>query len=112
MFSSQESTATTAGSSFSLPALGNEHLSSQSTVQQSQTIIDTVSSMPVGEFREHKINARSSVTEDLPSEISAANVQVQSEKKVDKKVDASMVHTINHQTSSKDCMESILPVQY
>ena len=103
MFSSQESTATTAYSSFSLPDLGDEHLSSQSTVQQSQTIINTAPSMPVGEFREQKIDARSSVTEDTPSEESAAKVPVQSEKKVD----ASIVHTTDVRTYPKNCTELI-----
>ncbi|KAL8792928.1 MAG: hypothetical protein Q9195_004425 [Heterodermia aff. obscurata] len=97
MFSSQESTATTACSSFSLPELVDEHLSSQSSVQQSQTIVDTASSMPVGELWERKIVARDSVTDDTPSEISAANVSVQP----GKKIDASIVHTTDLQTSSK-----------
>ena len=99
MFSSQESTETTTCSSFSVPELGDEHLSSQSTVQQSQTIIDTTPSMAIGELNEHRIDARNPATEDTPSEISAAKVPVQS-----KKVDASIVNTTDHQTSSKDGM--------
>ena len=105
VFSSQESAATTACSSFSLPASGDEHLSSQSTVLQSQTIIDTASSMLVGKSVEHKIDAGSPVTEDAPSEISATNVPVQSEKKGD----ASIIQTTDHQTSSKNCMELVPP---
>lgn len=101
VFSSQESTATTASSSFSRPKPADEHLSSQSTVQQSQTIIDTASSMPAGEFREHQTDARSSVLEDTPSEISSVKVPVQSEEKAD----TSNVNAVDLQTSSKSCTE-------
>ena len=51
------------------------------------------------------MDAVSSVTADTQSEISAANAPVQSEKKVD----ASVNHTTDLQTSSKDCMELIPP---
>lgn len=96
MFSSQDSSGTAAYSSFSLPDVSDELLPTQSTVQQSQSVLDSASPMLLGAVGDNKPNPKSPAVETEAEEQSAASVRSPPEKTVD----ASVEETVNAQSSS------------
>lgn len=102
MFSSQESNVTTTFSSSSAPDVGDKSLSSQSTLQQSQTVLDSPSSARVDQKGNNETGAKSSAAESVTVEIPAADVAPPPEKEA-----GALIDTTNLESSSTNCTEPL-----
>lgn len=93
MFSSQESNVTTVFSSFSAPDVGDEYLSSPSTLQQSQTVLNSTSSAQADQKGNNETDAKSSAAECATVEIPAADIVPPTEKEADTSIDSTKLES-------------------
>ena len=95
---------TTTFSSSSAPDLRDESFSSQSTLQQSQTVPDSTASARVDQKGDNEAGAKSSAAESVTVEIPAADIAPPPEKEA-----GALIDPTNLEGSSTNCTEPFKP---